>query len=75
MCDCIKNIQKEILEKYPIWEGKKVVSYTHDNWGICFDTGKVTYNIGFDIKFENQKKQGHTSMPYTYCPHCGKKVE
>lgn len=54
--------------------GKPVEKYMFSDSGMNFRTGKITYGLGIDIKFKNQKKVGHTTLTINYCPLCGKSM-
>ncbi|HEY0089932.1 MAG TPA: hypothetical protein VGB37_13870 [Candidatus Lokiarchaeia archaeon] len=78
MCNCLSETLKEIKEKYSKWpdeNGKKVERMYYSDAGLNFRTGKTCYGMGIDIKFEGQKKTGHTYLNMGYCPVCGKKLE
>jgi hypothetical protein len=75
MCNCLTETLKKIKEKYPEWNGKKVDDMYYSDCGLNFTTGKTCYGMGIDIRFEGQKKLGHTYLNISHCPLCGKKLE
>ena len=79
MCNCLKEALKNIADKYPTWPpddkyGKKVERYSYSEAALNFKTGKMEMGIGISIKFENQKKLGHTFIRMSHCPLCGEKI-
>ena len=48
---------------------------SYSDAGLNFRTGKTCYGIGIDIKFEDQKKAGHTYLNMSHCPLCGEKFK
>lgn len=72
MCDCIKEIEKKVLEKFPTHNGKKVEKAKMDTCFI-FSEGKVTSGTKTDVQLElvGQKKKIPVAINHSYCPFCG----
>ena len=73
-CKCLSELAEKLTTQISTWGGKKVKSCSLSDEILNFKTGQTEYGIGIDIKFENQKKEGHTFVIMAYCPMCGKKL-
>lgn len=74
-CNCLDDALKKITEKYPEWDGKKVLRYSYSDMLIDFRTGESMIDIGINIQYEKQKKLGRTSLSMAFCPLCGKSLK
>jgi hypothetical protein len=74
-CNCLDKALTKILNNNPSWNNKKVSQYYYSDGGISFTTGESSVGIGIDIKYEGQKKEGHTYLTMAFCPLCGKSLK
>lgn len=69
MCNCIKNLQKDLVGK--IVNRKKVVSAKLVSQYIIIGEEKIIPEI--ELELEGQKKKIKKPIYLKYCPLCGKK--
>ncbi len=71
MCDCIKNLEKDLVGK--IINRKKVVkAKLAGSFLILGPKDKETYSE-MELELEGQKKKVIKPISHIYCPICGKK--
>lgn len=73
MCNCIKEIEVKIHEKYPTHNGKTVEKVQAESTYRFPDFMRITAT-NYNLVIENQKKQIPIMVSHTYCPWCGEKI-
>lgn len=78
MCDCIKNIEKDLPEKTGEISGKKIISASMQNVVFPMSNLKITGKITtqpIELKLDGRKTPFKSSLSHTFCPWCGEKYE
>lgn len=74
MCDCIKEIEKKVHEKFPVYNRKKVLNVSA-HVVFKFPDMKSVTTTDFNLELENQKKEVPVAVNHTFCPFCGERNE
>lgn len=72
MCNCIKEIEAKVHEKFPEYNKKKVVQVSADSVYILPKFIRRTYT-NFSLQLDGQKKEVDIQINHSYCPFCGTK--
>ena len=76
MCDCIKRIEKEILEKREEYKGRKLLKAKLQHTTFPMSGLKIMGRITtqpLELELEGRKTPLKTDISHTYCPWCGEK--
>lgn len=74
MCECLKEIEKKIHEKFPVYNRKNVLK-VQAHVVFRFPDMKAVTTTEFNLKLEGQKKEVPIQVNHTFCPYCGVRNE